>query len=374
MSYREGKPEVGAEAPNLVKQLIKGGYTFYDLIRKNRSYFLVLTCFFFVAGTVYPYPQLAMWVGFFFAAYSVIANDSIQTIGTFLASNSKRPWWLLWLFIGGLFVLTVGYSWHVYSGDVSYQRLASKGFAEAPTSFTFLQIAAPLFLLALTRLKIPVSTTFMILTCFAASAADVGDMMLKSLGGYVSAFIAAIIVWRLATGLMDRWFKTPAQAYWVPLQWCATAFLWYSWLSQDAANIAVYLPRSLDASQFIAFASIVFFGLGILFYLRGDKIQQVVTEKTEVIDVRAATLIDVIYGLILLVFKDISQIPMSTTWVFIGLLAGREFGIAIARRGLGSKTWRMMGKDLRNVTIGLIVSVLIAVASNPAVFFPSLSV
>ncbi len=373
MSHQEGKPEAGAEAPNLIKQLIKRGYTFYDLVKKNRSYFLILTFFFFVAGTVYPYPQLAMWVGFFFAAYSVIANDSIQTIGTFLASNSKRPWWLLWLFIGGVFVLTVGYSWHVYSGDVSYQRLASKGFAEAPTSFTFLQIAAPLFLLALTRLKIPVSTTFMILTCFAASAADVGDMMLKSLGGYISAFIVAIIVWRLATGLMDRWFKSPAQSYWVPLQWCATAFLWYSWLSQDAANIAVYLPRSLDANQFIAFASIVFFGLGVLFYLRGDKIQQVVTEKTEVIDVRAATLIDVIFGLILLIFKDFSQIPMSTTWVFIGLLAGREFGIAMARQALGSATWKMMFKDLRNVTIGLIVSVIIAVGSNPTLFFPSLA-
>ena len=36
---------------------------------------------------VTPYPQIAMWVGFLFAAYAAVANDSIQTLGTFIASN-----------------------------------------------------------------------------------------------------------------------------------------------------------------------------------------------------------------------------------------------------------------------------------------------
>ena len=31
-----------------------------------------------------------MWVGFVFAAYAAIANDSIQTIGTFIASNQDK--------------------------------------------------------------------------------------------------------------------------------------------------------------------------------------------------------------------------------------------------------------------------------------------
>ena len=39
---------------------------------------------------VYPYPAVAMWCVFFMASYSAIANDSIQTIGTFIASNSCR--------------------------------------------------------------------------------------------------------------------------------------------------------------------------------------------------------------------------------------------------------------------------------------------
>ncbi|MDZ7772138.1 MAG: hypothetical protein U5K31_05265 [Balneolaceae bacterium] len=94
---------------------------------------------------------MARWVGFALAGYSAIANDSIQTIGTFLASNEDKKWWVLWLFIGGIFLVTVSYSWVVYDGDVSHQRLASKGFSEAPSSFTFLQVAAPIFLLLLTR-------------------------------------------------------------------------------------------------------------------------------------------------------------------------------------------------------------------------------
>ena len=38
-----------------------------------------------------------MYVGFILAAYSVIANDSVQTLGTWLASNSERfSWYKLW--------------------------------------------------------------------------------------------------------------------------------------------------------------------------------------------------------------------------------------------------------------------------------------
>ena len=83
-----------------------------------------------------------------------------------------------------------------------------------------------------------------------------------------------------------------------------------------------YLDLSLD--QFLVVSSFIFFGLGLLFYLRGDRIQKIVTEKTDIIDVRAATVVDFIYACLLYYLKVISTIPISTTWVFIGLLGGRE--------------------------------------------------
>jgi hypothetical protein len=38
-------------------------------------------------------------------------------------------------------------------------------------------------------------------------------------------------------------------------------------------------------------------------------------------------MVDGVYFVILLIFKEWSNIPMSTTWVFIGLLAGRQMAI-----------------------------------------------
>ena len=69
--------------------------------------------------------------------------------------------------------------------------------------------------------------------------------------------------------------------------------------------------------------------LGIVFYQFGGQIQKIVTSKTDTTDVRAATIIDFIYGMVLLVFKEWSDMPMSTTWVFLGVLAGREFALSM---------------------------------------------
>lgn len=101
------------------------------------------------------------------SAYSAIANDSIQTLGTFIASTRGIfAWWKQWIWVALIFIGTTIYSWAAFNGDISYGRLASKGYDKAPTSFNYLQIAAPMVLLILTRLRIPVSTTFMILTSF----------------------------------------------------------------------------------------------------------------------------------------------------------------------------------------------------------------
>src|SRR5690554_2612091 len=114
---------------------------------RERTFFRLVAFCLFCSAIFYPYPAIAMWIGFIFAAYSAIANDSIQTIGTFIASNEDRKWWHLWLFIGSIFLATSFYSWHAFDGDVSFQRLSSKGFSESPTSFHFLQLISPLVLL-----------------------------------------------------------------------------------------------------------------------------------------------------------------------------------------------------------------------------------
>lgn len=303
-----------------------------------------------------------------FAAYSAVANDSIQTIGTFLASNQDRNWYSLWLFIGGIFFLTVTYSWFTYDGDVSYQRLTAPSLAEAPTNFSFLQVAAPVFLLIITRLRMPVSTTFLILSCFSADLNGIIDMLSKSMLGYITAFAVGIGIWMLVSKWISSHFKGEAKPYWRVIQWITSGTLWSVWVMQDIANVAVYLPRSLNTLQFLGFAIFIFFGLGILFYLRGDKIQKIVTEKSHTTDVRSATVIDFIYAILLFFFKELSNIPMSTTWVFIGLLAGRELAMSIMDQdGYGQpykRTLKLIRRDILYAGIGLLVSIILAVSIN----------
>ena len=341
------------------------------LPKSEQSFLGFISIAFLLAMFATPYPQVAMWVGFLFAAYAAIANDSIQTIGTFIASNQDKKWWVLWIFIGGIFCLTMLYSWLTLGGDVSHGRLAAKGFENAPTEFHFLQVSAPIFLLILTRLRMPVSTTFILLTSFAASTNAVGKVLAKSMSGYVLAFGLGLFFFMLVAKASKKYFVGTAKPWWTVAQWITSGSLWAVWLTQDAANIAVYLPRSLSFPQFFAFISVVTIGLGILLYTKGGRIQKIVTEKSIVTDVRFATLIDLLYCVILFYFKLHSKVPMSTTWVFIGLLAGRELGMSIMKTG----THTVLGglklalKDVTYALIGLTVSIAIAVGVNDNLTF-----
>ena len=48
---------------------------------------------------------------------------------------------------------------------------------------------------------------------------------------------------------------TEPHKVWLPLLWASSGFLWSVWLMQNAANIAVYLPRSLSWWQFLLFCA-----------------------------------------------------------------------------------------------------------------------
>ena len=117
-----------------------------------------------------------------------------------------------------------------------------------------------------------------------------GAVLTKSLKGYVIAFVAAMLIWGLVTFLWRRLRSAsedegPAHPAWRVFQWITTGLLWSVWVMQDAANIAVYLPRSLSGLEFSAFAGAVTLGLGWMFYSGGERIQQIVDEKEKEGDV-----------------------------------------------------------------------------------------
>jgi phosphate/sulfate permease len=91
-----------------------------------------------------------------------------------------------------------------------------------------------------------------------------------------------------------------------------------------------------------------------------------VDEKSRIKDIPEATMINFIFAVILFVFKIYSKLPMSTTWCFIGLLAGRELSMALRKVGQGCKDSIFMSlKDLLAVTFGFMVSLAIGIGGNP---------
>ena len=132
------------------------------------------------------------------------------------------------------------------------------------------------------------------------------------------------------------------------------------------SNLAIFLPRALKIEEVVAVCIIIFFGLGIMLYQGGEKIQRIVDEKSRVKDIPEATLVDLLFAIVLFVFKIHSKIPMSTTWCFVGLLAGREVSIAIRKVGdkSVSQAFLLSLKDLAAVSLGFVASILIGMGAN----------
>ena len=314
-------------------------------------------------------PLIIMWLGFILAAYSVVGNDVIQTLGTFLASNENRPWYVLWFFAASIMMATLVYGWYQYDGDVSYQRfLGAGGFPDPKykdprdiASFGWVYVLPPLVLMVITRFGIPVSTSFLILTFF--NPKNLGNMVVKSVSGYLVAFGAAIVLYLFITKSLEKRFianpiKESEKTWWTVAQWASTGFLWTQWLAQDFANIYVYLPRKVDGMTLAISLGILLAMLAYIFYSKGGAIQGIVKAKTNTADIRSATFVDLSYGIVLYFFKELNNIPMSTTWVFLGLLAGRELALRYNfDKKILRETWKDLGMDLAKVFFGLAVSI-----------------
>jgi len=302
-------------------------------------------------------------IGFGLAGWSVIANDSIQTLGTFIASKSK---WFKWYTLAGsaslMMIVVITYGWWAYDGDISFGRLTRIPYQE----IRWYHAVAPGILLLLTRIGIPVSTTFLVLSAFASTVV-LEKMLLKSVVGYGLAAVAAYICWIIISKFINEKFDEITTdwkiSFWRNAVWVSSAYLWAAWLSHDVANIAVYLPRQLDITLLLIVVTYFTILLFYIFYIQGGAIQKVVLDKTGTRYARSATIINTIYAAVLYYFKELNDLPMSTTWVFVGLLCGRELAISTMNKEYKFKyVFPLIGKDFIKMIFGLSVSVGIVLA------------
>ena len=306
-----------------------------------------------------------MIIGFLLSLYACVSNDAIQTLGTFLNTTKNRPVWQIWLYVGFVMVLTFTIGWIVNDGDMAFGRLDRIPHAQ---TFYWWHIIPPLVLLYLTKKGIPVATAFLIVSVFSSNTV-IGLMIAKSFVGYVSALIVSLVLYFFIARRVEKIFlymkNKPISTPWIVAKWLSTAFLWSAWLLQDGAVLFIYLPRKLTLSQLILSLSVFLALLFILCYKRGGEIQNIVKLKTNTQDPRSATIIDCVYALILLYFQIVNNVPMSTTWVFLGVLAGREIALYNRLRFITEKkVYRHLIKDLSKAIIGLVVSISVVFAIN----------
>ena len=297
-------------------------------------------------------------VGFALAGWSVIANDSIQTLGTFIASKQKWfKWYTLAAAASSMMIIVIVYGWWAYDGDISFGRLTRIPYQE----IQWYHAVAPGILLLLTKVGIPVSTTFLVLSAFASTVV-LEKMLMKSVVGYGLAAVAAYICWIVISKFINEKFDEVTTgwkiAFWRNAVWVSSAYLWAAWLSHDVANIAVYLPRQLDITLLLIVVSYFTILLFYIFYIQGGAIQKVVLDKTGTRYARSATIINTIYAGVLYYFKELNDLPMSTTWVFVGLLCGRELAISTMNKEYKFKyVFPLIGKDFVKMIFGLSISV-----------------
>ena len=261
----------------------------------------------------------------------------------------------MWAAASAVLLYTLWYGWYMNGGDISYGRLNKIPFQE----IQWYHAMAPALLLLLTRIGVPVSTSFLVLSAFASTFV-LEKMLMKSMMGYAVAAVAAYAIWIVVSRLLDeaKPVKEEHKKWWRVGQWVTTGFLWFTWLSHDMANIAVFLPREIPWDLMVLVSVIFVAGLYYMFREGGGKIQNIVIEKHNTRYVRSATIIDLVYWIILWFFKELNDIPMSTTWVFVGLLCGRELAMATMTGKHKFKTvFPLVTRDFFKMMIGLAASV-----------------
>ena len=156
-----------------------------------------------------------------------------------------------------------------------------------------------------------------------------------------------------------------SSVFWRIAQTFTTALLFGTWLMHDMVNIAVFLPSNFWIEIMLLISVLFLLWLAYTFYIHGWPVGNIVTKKTSTNEIVAATMIDLVYFVILLIFKDWSNIPMSTTWVFVWLLAGRQFAIRAVNRidkiewsGRMNLAFKESWKDFSKIMVWLWISVV----------------
>ena len=307
------------------------------------------------------YSEILQIFGFVLVVAACTANDSLQTLGTFLVSNRGRTsihLQVIWICLATTFILIFG--WCKYAGDPAWGLLSQ---FPLPGQFTFYYLIPPLTVAALTWWGAPIGTSILVLAAF--SPLQTSALITTSIFGGVFALISSAVLYGVALWILERRFlRNPEDSHqlprrWLILQWFSTAWLWCQWMIQNAASFYVYLPRKLSFFELLMSIFVICCSIAMIFAWGGGPVQKIIRRKANIRDIRSATVCDLVFGSILFArVLSFSVIPMSTTWVFLGLLAGRELAlVARLKTSTPLAALTQLAKDFFKAFVGVLVSV-----------------
>ena len=307
------------------------------------------------------------WITSILALSTSITNNSFQIFGTFFLINKKTSKMKMFLFIFGVFIVIILSSWFLFDKELHFGKLNSIPYDERLNIFYFL---SPFVLIYLTHKKIPVSSTFLFTTLFS-SGAVLHTILTKTVHIYILSFMISFVLWKYIypffLNKFEKYFnfkfsESDNSNFWFIIQYLSTALLWFSWLFSNMSSALVFIPRQFDIKSLL----ILFLFAGFIIYHlidnMGGDMQQLIKNKKNTDNIRSATMINIVYGLLIYIFQFSVNIPISTTWVFIGLIAGREMAITSSQNILivsnivHKNSVKKVIFDLLHAVVGVIIS------------------
>ena len=215
----------------------------------------------------------------------------------------------MFLFIFSVFVFVILLSWFFFHKELHFGKLNSIPYDSNINIFHFM---SPFLLMYLTSKKVPVSSTLLFATSFS-SASILHTILTKTIQIDRFSFLIGFILWKYIYFLLikkfekydwwTRFFEANNDTFWLIMQYVSTALLWLSWLFSNLSSVLIFIPREFDVKSLII---LFIFAALIIFYLidnMGGEMQQLIKNKKNTNNVKSATMINIVYGVLIYIFQ-----------------------------------------------------------------------
>lgn len=291
--------------------------------------------------------------------YNVIKNSFIQMLGTFISSNKKMNRLNLFLYLALVFVLNIAVAWKTRGGEIHRGLLDEVAYQKSLSPYVLL---VPVLLNLFTTFSIPISATFLTIPLFSHENSIISNLT-RAFSGYFIAFCTSFGLWTVIYGKYKKFLKN-GENYnlWRATQYLSVGMLWYAWLSTSMSSCLVFLPRVFDRRSLWLFLMV---GVLLLAIILCDginrKMEEIVEEKSDTKNLRSSVIFNLAQSLLLLLFKFNGHVHVATSWLFLGMLDGRELAITnIKATPMSGYSYRLcmqkITRDLTRAIVGIMVS------------------